>query len=407
MYLSLFGQGIIFSNGSWESISENAKEQEKFIFVEVYGPWCAACKKLEKEVFFLPEIAAFYNQNFVNYRYNGDLSKHQSLNNAWDIKVYPSLLIVDWEGNLISKRTGFQQPLTFLEFGSTMIDYEKERKVLDKNLNSAALRAFLLKYMKISEVSKNYYLEQYFADIPSIEPTDKAMVSILNSSVAKASPYLMERLLLYYFKNQTHDNSEAIISSIDKRLRELSLSSNDVQLFNKYYNYRIDLCTFYVDDYPTDLEEIEIQFQDDLLHLYNQKKSVFDYFQLAQGLYKQRYEKVTATEINRKDGFLNEKITPNNPRRMANQSSKYLHKISLFIYRHSEDKSQLRQALKWSLKANSILPSAKGNLISAGIYNKLGYHNEANTQVKEARERKDFPEQLIMFDNLISAYTKN
>jgi len=85
MYLSLFGQGIIFSNDSWESISENAKEQEKFIFVEVYGPWCAACKKLENIVFSLPEIAAFYNHNFVNYRYNGDLSKHQSLNNAWDI----------------------------------------------------------------------------------------------------------------------------------------------------------------------------------------------------------------------------------------------------------------------------------------------------------------------------------
>tara|TARA_R110002096_G_scaffold408842_2_gene608082 strand:+ start:2141 stop:2395 length:255 start_codon:yes stop_codon:yes gene_type:complete len=55
-------QGIDFSKGNWKTIKEQAKEENKLIFVDAYTTWCGPCKIMDKNVFSDQKVGAFYNQ---------------------------------------------------------------------------------------------------------------------------------------------------------------------------------------------------------------------------------------------------------------------------------------------------------------------------------------------------------
>ena len=66
--MSLFGQGILFREGSWKEMLALAKKENKLVFVDNYTSWCGPCKKMLKEVFSRKDIGEYMNTRFVNYK---------------------------------------------------------------------------------------------------------------------------------------------------------------------------------------------------------------------------------------------------------------------------------------------------------------------------------------------------
>lgn len=54
----------------WKQIVKKAKKEKKLIFVDCYTSWCGPCKMLANNVFTKDEVADYFNQTFVNAKYD-------------------------------------------------------------------------------------------------------------------------------------------------------------------------------------------------------------------------------------------------------------------------------------------------------------------------------------------------
>ena len=71
----------------WKQIVKKAKKEKKLIFVDCYTSWCGPCKMLANNVFTKDEVADYFNQTFVNAKYD--------METQFGVKAFPTLVFVD------------------------------------------------------------------------------------------------------------------------------------------------------------------------------------------------------------------------------------------------------------------------------------------------------------------------
>ena len=112
---------IVFTDFNWKQALEQAKSENKFVFVDVYATWCGVCKKLKKKSFKDKEAGDYFNKNFVNIAVNGETEEGRMIMKKYNINSYPTLLIVDGNGVLKTKQTGFVKPYILINFGKRIV----------------------------------------------------------------------------------------------------------------------------------------------------------------------------------------------------------------------------------------------------------------------------------------------
>lgn len=93
-------------NPAWSDVLEQAESTGKFIFLDAYTAWCAPCKKMEKEVFTRPEIANFFNQKFINVKYDMEGNAGEILKERFGIKVFPTYIFINSQGQVVHRIVG-------------------------------------------------------------------------------------------------------------------------------------------------------------------------------------------------------------------------------------------------------------------------------------------------------------
>lgn len=109
--------GIKFTENTLPAIIERAKLSKKYIFVDAYADWCGPCRLLKSNTFKDPEVAAFFNAHFINVSLDMEKGEGVSLAEKWGIEQYPTLLILDPEGAVIFRFSGFLKPKELIVFG--------------------------------------------------------------------------------------------------------------------------------------------------------------------------------------------------------------------------------------------------------------------------------------------------
>ena len=113
--------GIKFYEGSWESVLAKAKAEQKPIFLDIYASWCGPCKMLKKKSFSDKEVGTFFNTNFVNVSFDGETGDGGMLAAKYHISGYPTLIVLDKNGNLVSTHVGFLPPDELLILGKQSV----------------------------------------------------------------------------------------------------------------------------------------------------------------------------------------------------------------------------------------------------------------------------------------------
>jgi thioredoxin 1 len=117
---------INFIENSWGLTVKRAKAEHKYIFVDAYAIWCGPCKLLKSTTFKSKKVADFFNKNFVNLSVDTEKGEGIKLAEKWEVEVYPTLLILDFNGEVVGKKVGYVDAKELLEFGQNLVKNKKK-----------------------------------------------------------------------------------------------------------------------------------------------------------------------------------------------------------------------------------------------------------------------------------------
>ncbi len=146
----LAAQEIAFKDISFAEAKERAAEANKPIFMDCYTTWCGPCKWMAANMFTLPEVAKFYNENFVCVSFDMEKGEGKELAQQYQIRAYPTLLYLDEEGTLLQIQRGAPQ------VGQAYID--KGQMALNEEQTIPYLTAHREEHFDDPAFMENYFL---------------------------------------------------------------------------------------------------------------------------------------------------------------------------------------------------------------------------------------------------------
>lgn len=123
---------IQFEKGSWEEIKNMAKIKDELIFMDAYTSWCIACNRMSKNVFTDDTVAAYYNNTFINAKFEMETGEGKEIAKLYDVKVYPTFLFINYDGEIVHRVVGSRGSEDFVKLGKEaqlpgkqLADFEK------------------------------------------------------------------------------------------------------------------------------------------------------------------------------------------------------------------------------------------------------------------------------------------
>lgn len=113
--------GIQFKHENWDLGLLQAKSEGKLVFVDVYATWCGPCKKMKKYTFSDEKVGAYFNKNFVNIALDAEKGEGINIANRYEVTAYPTVLLLNGNGKLIAKKTGYLNTSELLSFGKRVL----------------------------------------------------------------------------------------------------------------------------------------------------------------------------------------------------------------------------------------------------------------------------------------------
>lgn len=113
-------EGIQFFKGTVQEMLEKAEQENKLIFIDVYASWCGPCKLLKKKTFPDKAVGDYFNDTFINVTYDAEKGEGIAIAEKYKVTAYPTLLIIDSKGNVVSSILGYMTPEKLLEFGKSV-----------------------------------------------------------------------------------------------------------------------------------------------------------------------------------------------------------------------------------------------------------------------------------------------
>ncbi|MCY3541225.1 MAG: thioredoxin family protein [Gammaproteobacteria bacterium] len=97
--------GIDFFHGTFEEALQQAEEEEKLVFVDVYTSWCGPCKVMSQTVFPDQEVGEYFNARFVSFKLDAEdmAIDGPRISNTYDVNAYPTLLFLNPDGTELGR----------------------------------------------------------------------------------------------------------------------------------------------------------------------------------------------------------------------------------------------------------------------------------------------------------------
>nr|WP_320131848.1 thioredoxin fold domain-containing protein [uncultured Holophaga sp.] len=100
-----------------ESAQKRARAEKKLILADVWTEWCGWCLKLQRDVFPSPQgqaaLARVVPASLKTETRDGQATSLKYLEQRYGIKGYPTLLLLDPEGNVVRRADGYLPPKEF------------------------------------------------------------------------------------------------------------------------------------------------------------------------------------------------------------------------------------------------------------------------------------------------------
>ena len=91
-----------------------ARQTKKTVLVDLYGPWCTPCKRMEREVFARPEVADLLRRHFIPIKVDGETAAGGLLKRKYNVVGYPTILLLGADGRERERVFGYKKAGAFL-----------------------------------------------------------------------------------------------------------------------------------------------------------------------------------------------------------------------------------------------------------------------------------------------------
>lgn len=169
----------IESEKDWEAAFQKAVDEDKIVFIDVYTDWCTYCHKLDKEVYTNDAVIDYYNENFINLKFDAETQFGFELARRFNVDGYPTLLFLTKGREVFERIGGFVPAEALLAYGEqTLNNYtvlpvleEKYENLLITKDERLELIALLEKVNpeKAQVVAKKHINELWSDDYQNIE----------------------------------------------------------------------------------------------------------------------------------------------------------------------------------------------------------------------------------------------
>ncbi len=143
-------KGISFiQEHSLQTALDNAKAQNKLVFVDCYTTWCGPCKMLSTNTFPDSTLGAFFNDKFVSVKLDMEQPENRPVGTKYGVKAYPTMLFLMPEGDVAHKAIGYMAAPELLEIAKTALNPEKNlysvsSKIASGRYTANDIKAYLL-----------------------------------------------------------------------------------------------------------------------------------------------------------------------------------------------------------------------------------------------------------------------
>jgi thiol:disulfide interchange protein len=107
---------IQFQNGAYEELLKKCRKEKKLLLVDAYTDWCGWCKVMDQKTFSDSAVGKTASAYFIAVKYEMEKSEDGKMLAAkFNVRQYPTVLIINHEGKLIYTIEGFSPAAVFLE----------------------------------------------------------------------------------------------------------------------------------------------------------------------------------------------------------------------------------------------------------------------------------------------------
>lgn len=193
-------KGIKFEQGTLaEAVAKakkSSKKAPKLVFVDCYTTWCGPCKSMSENVFTQEKVGDFFNANFVNIKIDMEKGEGPELGKKFEVKAYPTFLILDGEGKEVSRIVGGGDADGFIAKVKKAMDPANSVGVLKAKYEADKSLANGMQYITALNESyldsKDVTTEMYFLAVKDNAVTKDIVKMVLGSVESFQDPIIQD-----------------------------------------------------------------------------------------------------------------------------------------------------------------------------------------------------------------------
>nr|WP_314864293.1 thioredoxin fold domain-containing protein [uncultured Flavobacterium sp.] len=347
---------IRFDERGLELVMQHAKTENKPIFYMVYTDWCPHCKNIKATTLKDSEVISFMNANYVFAGLNFEKAGSESFKSKYNIKNFPTFLVLDTNGIELARFTGELKKEKFLSEVKIALNPKQQLPFLkaeyekDKT-NGANCMRYLVALKKGNDRKElNPIAHDYFEGIQDDKMVNEINWKIFTNGVSdiESREYrfvIVNQQAFVAITSQKRVNDK-FVNSVVELLKPI-VKTSDTTNYTKQRAIAKSITAPVIDS---------LVFQYDLDHFEANKDWT-------------KYKKVAAENI--------KKYVWNSPKDIKD--------IVLIVMQNSTDTPSLNQSLSWIKHSNELEESYDGILLEARVQRKLNNITTAIAMTKKAK----------------------
>lgn len=399
-------KGIEFKEGSWLEILNEAKKQNKLIFIDIYTTWCGPCKMMSAKVFTLNIISEKFNESFVNFKIDAEKGEGIELAKKYAITAYPTYLFVNGNGDLVYRAMGAMPAEKFIvEADKALLAGKtfKSSAELQKEFKAGKRDPdFLYEYMKRINLNGGEnvaLLDEYLKAIPASQYKTEKVLALITENIGtiESKAFIILRDALDRYLNMTVSQQKYVLNGLSKAKRNTfkkAVDSRDKALLERLID-AIRATSYSEVGFEAEEKQFRLEYAKITRDGENFKKIATK--EAAKLMAKTSEDLVAETQLkimNFKQGAREKNLDESTPQfkifldNMTNNAQKLtsfqLNEYAWGYVQMIKNEKDLEEAIKWSERAIELIESPTNLDTYAILLSKLGRKKEAIKAEKKA-----------------------